>query len=239
MTRLKPASKTKRALVNIANEHLQDVAYARLKEAGFNPGGIIDVGASFGSWSTEIRRIFPVSPILMIEARATEEFLLKKTCVEIGNASCEIALLGAHESEASFAVNALNASGSSLFPERSNVPRETAALPMSPLDSLIELHRELCGPLLLKLDVQGAELEVLKGARQTLRSAEVLQLEVALLPYNEGAPLAAEVISYLDEAGFAIFDVIDFVRPADRHLVQMDLLFVREGSRLRPVEFVY
>jgi FkbM family methyltransferase len=235
--RLHPTSRMKRELVTVASWHFQDVAYSRLKDASFTPGGIVDIGAYSGEWSKSTRKIFPSAPILMIEAREQERSNLATASRTIGNSSYVIALLGATSAqEASFAVSG---SGSSMFPERSNIPREIITLPMTTLDAVMAEHPELKGPLLLKLDVQGAELEILKGAPKTLAAAEFVQLEVALLPYNEGAPTAAETVAFMDERGFAIFDIAGFVRPYNRHLVQLDFVFAKKTSAFRPSEFRY
>ena len=64
-----------------------------------------------------------------------------------------------------------------------------------------------------------------------------MQLEVALLNYNESAPQAAEVISFMDSKGFAVFDIAGFVRPKGIELVQLDIIFVKKESSLRPSFF--
>jgi hypothetical protein len=60
-----------------------------------------------------------------------------------------------------------------------------------------------------------------------------VQLEVALLNYNEGAPQAAEVISFMDAQGFVMMDVAGFVRPNRTDLVQIDIIFAKKTSHLR------
>jgi FkbM family methyltransferase len=236
-SRLHPRSRMKRELVTVASWHLQDVAYARLKDASFAPGGIVDIGAYSGEWSRSLRKIFASAPILMIEAREEERPRLADACQSIGNSNYMIALLGATQAQQSnFAVSG---SGSSMFPERSNTPREIITLPMTTLDAVMLEYPVLKGPLLLKLDVQGAELEILKGASKTLSAAEFVQLEVALLPYNDGAPTSAETIAFMDQLGYAIFDIIGFVRPYNLHLVQLDILFAKKTSAIRPTEFRY
>jgi FkbM family methyltransferase len=173
----------------------------------------------------------------MIEARASQATNLENTCRAIGNAHFAIDVLGAiHQASTPFYV--LD-TGSSIFPEQSNVEREVVTLPMSTLDHMMLNHPELRTPIFAKLDVQGAELEVLKGAAKTLERSEIVQLETALLPYNEGAPSAAEVISFMDKKGFAIFDIAGFIRQKDTHLIQIDLIFARKDSQLRPSFFNY
>jgi FkbM family methyltransferase len=232
-SRLPATSSVKRDLINTAFDHLQDVAYTRLLEAGFDPAHIIDVGACSGDWSRSARHIFTKAPIIMIEARTEEDANLTATAREIGNATYKIALLGSETAgAASFSINAV---GSSIFPELSNVPQTKVTLPMTTLDTVVDAK----APAFLKIDCQGAQLEILKGGSKTLEACEVVQLEVALLQYNEGAPLAAEVIAFMDQRGFAIFDFASFIRPLDKHLLQTDIIFTRKTSSLRPYRFDY
>lgn len=224
-------------VVENALDRLADVNYRRLRNLGFRPGGIIDIGAHVGDWTRSIKKVFPSTPVLMVEARESQRPYLEAACAELGGVSYVIALLGSKRSEAiEFHVHD---TGSSLFSERSNVSRTSTRLPMNMLDELAGGFPLSSGPLFIKLDVQGAEIEVLRGAIKTLARAEIVQLEVQLLHYNEGAPSAASVIAFMDQNGFAIFDIAGFVRPNKVDLVQIDLLFVRKNSRLRPDYFNY
>jgi FkbM family methyltransferase len=85
---------------------------------------------------------------------------------------------------------------------------------------------------LLKIDVQGHDLEVLKGATKTLRSVEVLIVEVSLIPLHPDAPSIRTVIDWLDDHGFELLDVAGLIRrPIDDALWQMDAVFKRRGSQ--------
>jgi hypothetical protein len=87
---------------------------------------------------------------------------------------------------------------------------------------------------LLKVDVQGYEIAVLQGGSQTLEGAEVLVLEVSLLEYNVGSPLFADVVDWMRNAGFFVYDICGYARrESDDALFQVDLMFVRENSVLR------
>ena len=88
--------------------------------------------------------------------------------------------------------------------------------------------------LLLKLDVQGYELEVLRGGKSTLANAEFLILETSLLPYNEGGATFADVLGFMNDAGFVSYDFCgQFRRRSDWALCQTDVAFVRRDSPLR------
>ena len=100
-------------------------------------------------------------------------------------------------------------------------------------DTLDNVAKGIEGPFFLKLDVQGAELEVLEGGQETLSKAELVQLEVPFVPYNEGAPTLFEVFDYMRERDFVPFDISGFARPNGIDLAQADFLFTRTESPLR------
>lgn len=208
----------------------EEAAYRRLAAKGWQPASVIDVGAYEGNWTKLVRRIWNV-PVLMVEAQEAKRPLLEALCgPDVRLASC---VLGATEDTAVTFYEM--ETGSSYFPEQSNAPRRVTTYVTQILDSIAA---DMPAPF-LKIDVQGAELEVLKGGEKTLGNAELVQLEIALLPYNEGAPRMHEVLDYMRERGFVPLDISGFSRPNEIDLVQIDMLFAREESLLRPkfIEF--
>lgn len=189
----------------------------------FRPGGIIDVGANVGAWSAGARAIFNC-PIHMIEAQPSLEPHLKSRGFPY-----TITLLG-RETRPRVDFH-LSGTGSSVMEEVTGFQKERISLPMVRLD---DLKLNLSDPLLLKLDVQGFELEVLAGATETLKRTEVLLAEVSLLEYNKGQPLMDEVITYLAELDFLPFDICGGLRrSSDMALFQTDIIFARKDSGVR------
>lgn len=234
--RLPSGNRTLNDIVVASLRRLTDVSYTRLRRQGFSPNGIIDIGADVGNWTLQVKAAFPAAPVLMVEARETQRKKLEEVSKMQKNVEFEIALLGAEpRNDVEFFV--LN-TGSSIYNERSNAPRSSTRLPMLMLDELVARHDRLKPPLFLKLDVQGAELDVLQGGRNALSLAELVQLEVPFASYNEGAPTAAQVLAFMDSRGFVLFDVVGFVRYGD-DLLQADFLFARKDSKLRPDHVIY
>lgn len=207
----------------------EEAAYRRLAQKDWRPGGIVDVGAYQGAWTRMVRGIFPGVPVLMVEAQKAKAARLEALCSELGGVSLASAVLGA---EAGKEVTFYEMeTGSSYFPERSNAPRTSTTYVTRTLD---DVAASLEGPLFLKVDVQGAELEVLGGGPRTLERSEVVQLEVPFVSYNEGAPTLLDVMRFMNEREFVPIDVSGFSRPNGIDLVQADFLFVRRSSPLRP-----
>jgi len=212
----------------------EELAYRRLRTKGFQPTFIIDVGAYEGNWTRLARGVFGDVPTLMVEAQPSKRVGLETLCRELSNVGYVGALLGSESGETKqfFEME----TGSSMFAENSNAPRTTQELKTSTLD---DVAGQIPQGAFLKIDVQGAELEVLKGGDRTLAACELVQLEVAILPYNEGAPTALEVLSYMAERDFVPLDISGFSRPNGVDLAQVDFLFTRPASKLRTRFFTF
>lgn len=208
-----------------------------LRGNGFDPGTIIDVGAYAGDWSRIAAGVFPASEYVLIDANPRNADALARAVVELGSRSrFEIALVGAAPGEADFHQAE---TGSSVLKELTTFPAgPPIRLPMRRLDDVLD-RDPLRPPLLLKLDVQGYELEVLRGGPRVLAAAEVVVMETSFLPYNEGAPLFAEVTAFMAAAGFVVYDLLgENRRQSDHALFQADIVFGRVASGLRrPAKF--
>lgn len=206
----------------------EEGAYRRLVSKGWNPAGIIDVGAYEGSWTRMVRGVFPAAPVLMVEAQRGMAARLQALCSELRGVGFASAVLGTESGkEVTFFEMG---TGSSYLPERSNAPRTAVKYRTKTLDEVAE---SFAGPLFLKVDVQGAELDVLAGGSATLERSEVVQLEVPLVAYNEGAPSLLDVLRYMEQREYALIDICGFARPNQVDLVHADFLFVRRNSPLR------
>ena len=89
-----------------------------------------------------------------------------------------------------------------------HTPR-TVTVPCRTLDSLFEEHGLSPGAVsLLNIDVQGAELLVLKGAQRVLRSASAVIAEVNLLELYEGSVPEEEIVAFMAARGFRKVDAV-------------------------------
>lgn len=199
-----------------------------LKVNGFNPSIILDIGAYEGEWTRMCNSIFNDSKILMFEAQ--ESKIEKLSNLKSNKIDFCIALLGAKSSQKSKFY--INDTVSSALPESEKVDQNFQVLPMYTLDEQLQ-YRGINKVDFIKLDVQGYELEVLKGADIALSTAEVILMEVSLIEINKGAPLIAEVMAFMTNKGFVCYDICSIMRrPLDKALWQTDLIFVKQDSKL-------
>lgn len=86
---------------------------------------------------------------------------------------------------------------------------------------------------MIKLDTQGSEIEILKGASKTIHKAEVILMEISLIDIYKNVPLMKDVLNFLDDKGFQIYDICSFIRrPLDNALWQVDAIFIKKDSKL-------
>jgi hypothetical protein len=79
--------------------------------------------------------------------------------------------------------------------------------------------------VLLKLDLQGYELEALRGAERTLARVQHVLLETAFEATYEDEPLFDDVHSFMSSAGFRFVCPVDVLRDRQGRITQMDALF--------------
>ena len=201
-------------------------AYRRLRARGYAPAGLIDVGAYEGHWTRNAREIFGDVPTLMVEPQAAKRSGLEALCRELPHTRLVSQVLTARAGETVTFYEM--ETGSSIMAEHSDAPRREVKLVSETLDAVAtDAPNQF-----LKIDAQGAELEILSGGEATLRRASLVQLEAAVAQYNEGAPTLRDVLQFMEDRGFVMLDISGMTRIQD-HLVQIDLLFVPAGSGLR------
>src|SRR5687768_5494672 len=197
------------------------------------PRTIVDVGAANGTWTAECLALFPKAKYLLVDPLEENRPHLDQLRESHPNVTVWSGALGAapgklythvHGDQSSFLA--------SEYAGNNNAAATTAEIDVRTLDSFVDAG-QIAPPDLIKADVQGYELEVLRGAERCLRTAELLLLEVSFRRVYSGCPLAHEVISYCGERGFRIYDVCSYTqRPRDGELVQSDILFARSDSKL-------
>jgi FkbM family methyltransferase len=198
-------------------------------EVGFRPGTVIDVG--FNTGTDGLYGVFADCAYLAVDPLQESEPFLKAQKAKTPRFSYFLAAAGPTEGELEMGVSECFGGSSAFLKDK--LP--TRKVPMLSLD---HMARQIGaqGPYLIKVDVQGAELDVLRGAKQILDETEVLILETRLCPFK-GAPEIADVVSFLKKNGFSLFEVFNpLYRPGDGAMGQLDVVAVRTEGFFRTAD---
>ena len=104
---------------------------------------------------------------------------------------------------------------------------------MRRLDKLIDEEKRPV-PQFVKIDTQGYEYPILVGLGDFVDKVEVYLIETNLIDIHQGVALAHDVIKYLTDRGFVLFDIAEIHRrPLDSVVWQIDFVFIKEDSPLR------
>ena len=207
----------------------------RMKIRGFHPRVVLDVGAAHGDWTASCQRVFPDAHYVMVEPLMEYErelsALVRPNRVEYVRAAA-----GREKTSRPLLIPD-DPGGSSFLPaSRDHDPtfKRSVVVPILPLSSL-DVPK---GSTLLKLDVQGYELEVIAGAGRLLDDVEVIIAECSLYPTQQGLPLIHEIVRDLTDRGYSLYDLSDEYRWPSGTLSQVDLIFVSGESDLRQPDSV-
>lgn len=199
-----------------------------LASLGFAPKVIHDVGAARGEWSRLAHSIFPNARIHAFEPNQREQPALDALKREFPAFDYTLCFLGPRRETVRYADENTQTSIFSQSKESG-----TATAEMRVLDELIA-SSQAPAPDFIKLDVQGWELEVLKGAEKALASGPALLLEVNFVEFLPGVPLFEDVVKFMSDRDYVVHDVMSLIRrPSDDALWFMDIFFLKRDHPLR------
>jgi FkbM family methyltransferase len=196
----------------------------RIGSAGFT---VIDVGVAEGT--PELYAAFPGerNKYLLVEANPAYRSSLPALAERLG-AEVAYAFCGAARGERAFNLYT-DGRKASAFDTHGRTPSEVVEVPVVRLDDLMREHGLLEGPVVLKIDVEGAELEALGGAEETLKRAQAVILEAGLVERYKGGARFADIVAFMQAHGFAAFDIVGGGVVGTRlHLV--DIIFLPEAA---------
>lgn len=161
------------------------------KGRGLVISSAIDGGAADGSWTRAFRRIYPGASVLCIEPREECAADLQQLICDLTNVRHAALCVRSHQ--ATVEVNVHGDQNSTL---ENSLGERFGTLRTYPITRLDELVRTTGFPWpdLIKLDLQGGELDALSGATECLDHAQVLFLEASLFPFQKHAPLLHDVV---------------------------------------------
>lgn len=193
--------------------------FSVLQNLGWSPRNVLDIGGYKGHWTRDIRKQFPSASIVIVEPNSHPE--LQHLDVPVYRE-----VLASSVRTVEWYSNMTT--GDSMFKERTRHYENVSPTyrTTTTLDSLFPTQRFE----FIKIDCQGAELDILRGGETLLKDTQVVLLECSFAgQYNEGAPTFADYIQYMNSIGFAPLDITE-VHRTNGILIQLDIIFLRISS---------
>jgi FkbM family methyltransferase len=194
----------------------------QLKLSGYTPKVVYDIGSCVMHWTNESLRIWPDAHYVLFEAMPSVEFLYQ----ERGIRDYHIGVLASESGRTvEFWQNDYHPGGNSYYKENvainPGVPEYFMRKYTTKTLAEVVAQRQFPLPDLVKMDVQGAEMDIVRGAEGIIKHAQHVILELQKVEYNTGAPLHQEVIAYMDQLGFDCLGIFSDNGPdGDYHFVR-------------------
>ncbi len=211
---------------------------AQIGRMGVEVNSVIDVGAAHGDWSVTCSTVLPNAKFLLLEPLIEYQQQLENSVQRIPHAEYHVVGVNREPGTRCIRVHP-DLVGSSFYleAEDSDVNGHPRSVPVDTLDSICGTHN-LKPPYLIKIDVQGAELDVLAGGGGVLGNSEFVIIEYSYFNFYDNETTIIDVIESMNESGFALYDIFGLsYRPLDGALAQSDLCFVRTDGPFRERHF--
>lgn len=199
-----------------------------MKSSGLHFNTIIDGGANRGQFARAATETYPESQIIAFEPLPDVADRLRENVRDRPQITVMQSALGSEDGTIDFYRHRRRIDGNQPAPGRSEEQGDGDALevPVIRLDNALQqiLMRP---PILLKLDLQGFEIEALSGASEALSKMDYVVLETSFIPMYAGEPDFIEILDYMRNAGFSFLRPIDVIRNGRGAIVQMQALFAQ------------
>lgn len=219
------------------NIHTSEEVLLKTILQNFNIRTILDVGANEGQFAHKLieldfdGKIFSFEPIEAVfqtlQKNASPFPNWTPVHMGVGRQPGEH-IINVSENLASSSLYAVNNESVSVDPTTRTSRQES--IKVTTIDTFMRENGPLEKELLLKLDIQGYELEALHGALENLSQFKLIQAELSFTKVYEGAPLYNEVIAFMERYGFEIFTFIPaFIDSKTGRMLQADGIFARKN----------
>lgn len=221
----------KPSLNSSSKDYLLFNFYDTLKKMGFTPCHIVDVGANHGTWTREALRYFPEAYYTLLEP----QHWLKKSFQDIldTNSRVQFYPVGAGEKEGSFQFTIVDRDDSCSFrytqEEAKAAGFDQIEIPVVTLNSLLS-NSDLPVPDIIKIDAEGLDIAVLKGASNFFGKTEIFMVEAGVVNKSFDNSFL-KLINFMDENNYRLFDITDINRPFRTQVLWLvELVFVKKNG---------
>ena len=199
-------------------------------------GTVVDIGANRGQFALAARRWAPKARVISFEPLPNPasvfrsvfagDLVIRLHVAAIGE-KAEKTLIHLSARDDSSSLLEIGNAQSSFFPGTHEVG--TLEVDVGPLDQFVS-KEDIARPAMLKLDVQGFEMQALAGCRSLIGYFDYVYCECSFVELYKGQKLAGEVISYLGGLGFGLSGIYNPSYDRVGNCIQADLLFTQMGK---------
>lgn len=212
------------------------IVHGLKRELPMQPTLVIDGGANVGQFADAVRRGFPGVDLRSFEPVQDVFSVLSQNVGEAEEVTLINKALGATTGQTQINVNKYRHASSVLDAKQGGAANfdkfrkeRSETIEVVTLDDYLD-GESVEGYWLLKLDVQGYELQVLRGAKDSISNFEAVLVEVGIRPTYEGEATLSELMAVLSVSGHRLSAVLDVTRDDDQRIVQLDALFLRDDE---------
>ncbi|MGL2966851.1 FkbM family methyltransferase [Flavobacterium sp. XGLA_31] len=210
---------------------LLETFFTNLKSMGLSPKHIVDVGANHGTWTRETLQYFPEAHYTLIEPQEW----LQPSFQDLLDANSKITYLpvGAGSQKGSFKFTIVDRDDSCSFrysqEEAEKLGLKQLDIPIITLNDIVNSSTAPF-PDIVKIDAEGLDIEVLKGASALFGKTEVFMVEAGVV-IKEFENSFLKMINFMDEKGYRLFEITDLNRPFHPKVLWLvELAFVKKNG---------
>ncbi|MEO5775745.1 MAG: FkbM family methyltransferase [Flavobacterium sp.] len=210
---------------------LLQTLFTNIKKMGLSPKHIVDIGANHGTWTREVLQYFPDAHFTLIEPQEW----LKPSFQDLLDTNSKITYhaAGAGSKSGSFKFTIVDRDDSCSFRYTEDEAKERGYkqvdIPIITLNDLIKSNN-LPIPDIVKIDAEGLDIEVLKGASELFGKTEIFMVEAGVVA-KEFDNSFLKMINFMDENGYRLFEITDLNRPLALHVLWLvELAFIKKNG---------
>jgi FkbM family methyltransferase len=198
-----------------------------IQKKGYYPDTILDIGAHKGYWTNNMRQIYNCKYYLF---EATDYPELNQFN---NNANIKVFKTILNDKIEEVDWYQINGTGDSFFKEQSHHYNNCEAIKKTTIDLNTHILQnnilQDAKNIFIKIDCQGAEIPILKGATSILNKTDFIILEIPLFgQYNANVPNFLEHIQFMDSIGFVAYDIVE-EHYVNEFNMQIDILFINKN----------
>jgi len=193
---------------------------------------ILDIGANRAGWSSEASGFYPRARYTLVEPQEELAGFIEPFCAKHPGSEWIRAGVGAREEIRDFVVDPGTVSSSFYTPEANRTAgQEVRRVKVVTLDSIVERRGV---PQVLKIDAEGAEMEILQSATSVLGKTELILLELPFFSFHPNVPTFSTMVTHMANQGYEPYYFTWFhPRPRDGAQGLCELAFALRAGKLR------